>query len=202
MVELDEKTLTPAETKKKEEIVMSMKKKGDFFKYGKRAKEVMYATATKQAKKLAEADMPPPQQSTISSSEKRAQTQQKQKLLQILQQKERAVRTGMMDISASFEAEGEVLDERTKERKGQPRSPRNRAMEIMRSMPNYRQGGMTRSGKTIAQHEAGRGVKKTPGAPTPKGETTADRLARRKEQQASAAKRSQDMYKPRAGESD
>ena len=57
MVEIDEKTLTPAETKKKEEIVMSMKKKGDFSKYGKRAKEVMYATATKQAKKVAEQAM-------------------------------------------------------------------------------------------------------------------------------------------------
>jgi hypothetical protein len=56
MVELDEKTLTSAETKKKEEIVKSMKKKsGDFEKrYPGRGKEVMYATATKMAKKVAE----------------------------------------------------------------------------------------------------------------------------------------------------
>ena len=55
-VEIQEKTLTPAESKKKEEIVMSMKKGAKGFKerYGKRAKEVMYATATKQAKKVAE----------------------------------------------------------------------------------------------------------------------------------------------------
>jgi hypothetical protein len=106
---LDEKTLTPAETKKKEEIVKSMKKSaGDFEKrYPGRGKEVMYATATKQAKKLAEADMPQETQ----PSEKRAQTQQKQRLLQILQQKERAVRSGMTDISASYEPEGEVLPE-------------------------------------------------------------------------------------------
>lgn len=54
--ELQEKTLTPAESKKKEEIVKSMKKGASGFKerYGKRAKEVMYATATKQAKKVAE----------------------------------------------------------------------------------------------------------------------------------------------------
>ena len=54
--ELSEKTLTPAESKKKEEIVKSMKKGAKGFKerYGKRAKEVMYATATKQAKKVAE----------------------------------------------------------------------------------------------------------------------------------------------------
>lgn len=56
MVELDEKTLTSAETKKKEEIVKSMKKSaGDFEKrYPGRGKEVMYATATKMAKKVAE----------------------------------------------------------------------------------------------------------------------------------------------------
>ena len=55
-VEIQEKTLTPAESKKKEEIVKSMKKGASGFKerYGKRAKEVMYATATKQAKKVAE----------------------------------------------------------------------------------------------------------------------------------------------------
>lgn len=53
---LSEKKLTGAETKKKEKIVKSMKKdKGDFEKrYGKRGKEVMYATATKLAKKKAE----------------------------------------------------------------------------------------------------------------------------------------------------
>jgi hypothetical protein len=51
--ELDEKTLTAAETAKKEQIVKSMKKNLSGFKsrYGERAKEVMYATATKQAKK-------------------------------------------------------------------------------------------------------------------------------------------------------
>ena len=53
---IQEKTLTGAETKKREEIVKSMKKSaGDFEKrYPGRGKEVMYATATKQAKKVAE----------------------------------------------------------------------------------------------------------------------------------------------------
>ena len=53
---LEEKTLTPAETAKKEELVHKMKPKLQGFKdrYGKDAKGVMYATATKQAKKLAE----------------------------------------------------------------------------------------------------------------------------------------------------
>jgi len=50
---IEERTLTASETAKKEEIVKSMKKGLSGFKerYGKDAKSVMYATATKQAKK-------------------------------------------------------------------------------------------------------------------------------------------------------
>ncbi len=51
-IDLDERSLTEPEAKKKEEIVKSMKKKMPGFKerYGERAKSVMYATATKMAK--------------------------------------------------------------------------------------------------------------------------------------------------------
>jgi hypothetical protein len=58
-VHIDEKTLTAAETKEKERIVKSMKDKAaDFEKrYPGRGKEVMYATATKMAKKMAEQAM-------------------------------------------------------------------------------------------------------------------------------------------------
>ena len=71
-VQIDEKTLSAAETKEKERIVKSMKDKAaDFEKrYPGRGKEVMYATATKMAKKMAEQAMelqpktqPEPQQS-------------------------------------------------------------------------------------------------------------------------------------------
>jgi len=50
---INEKKMTGAEKKKREKIVKSMKKgkKGFEKRYGKRAKEVMYATATKQAMK-------------------------------------------------------------------------------------------------------------------------------------------------------
>ena len=50
-----ERALTKSEEEKKEEIVKSMKdKKGDFKKrYGDDAKSVMYATATKNAKRVA-----------------------------------------------------------------------------------------------------------------------------------------------------
>ena len=51
--QIDERELTKGEAKKKEEYVKGMKKGLSGFKqrYGERAKEVMYATATKQAKK-------------------------------------------------------------------------------------------------------------------------------------------------------
>lgn len=51
--QIEERTLTASETDKKEEIVKSMKKGLAGFKerYGKDAKSVIYATATKQAKK-------------------------------------------------------------------------------------------------------------------------------------------------------
>ena len=51
--QIEERELTKGESKKKEEIGKSMKKGLSGFKerYGERAKEVMYATATKQAKK-------------------------------------------------------------------------------------------------------------------------------------------------------
>jgi hypothetical protein len=52
---IEERTLTEPETKKKEEIVKSMKKKMAGFKerYGERAKSVAYATATRIAKEKA-----------------------------------------------------------------------------------------------------------------------------------------------------
>jgi hypothetical protein len=51
--QVDEREMTDAEMKKREEIVKSMKKGMAGFKqrYGDRAKSVMYATATKQAMK-------------------------------------------------------------------------------------------------------------------------------------------------------
>ena len=180
---INEKTLTPAETKKKEEIVMSMKKSASDFekRYPGRGKEVMYATATKQAKKLAEADMPQETQNT----DKRAKTQQKQKLLQILQQKERAVRAGMTDINASYEVEGEVLDERRREDKGKPRpaEPSAAFKAVSKLMGSSRMGVQPR------------GEKKVPGRKQPSiGQSPAQRVATRR----AAAQASQSlMHSPR-----
>jgi hypothetical protein len=50
---ITEAEMTPEQEEKREEIIMAMKKKMPEFeeKYGDRAKEVMYATATKMAMK-------------------------------------------------------------------------------------------------------------------------------------------------------
>jgi hypothetical protein len=90
MVEIDEKTLTDAETAKKEQIVKSMKKNLSGFKsrYGDRAKEVMYATATKQAKKVAEAVA---DQSALSPQELQKQRQKATLDTQIAQMRKQSL---------------------------------------------------------------------------------------------------------------
>jgi len=104
-VKIDEKTLTAIETKKKEELVKSMKKNAaDFEKrYPGRGKEVMYATATKMAKRMAEdiaiggpSLTPTPTSSGTSVQQKKSeQNRQKEKQLQlqILQRKMQALRS-------------------------------------------------------------------------------------------------------------
>lgn len=57
-----------------------------------------------------------------------------------------------------YEPEGEMIDERRREEAGNPRKPRDRAVEFVRS--RNKGGMMTRSGETIAKHEAKRGVRK------------------------------------------
>jgi len=60
---------------------------------------------------------------------------------------------------------------------------------------------MTRSGKTVAQHEAERGVSKKD-RPQSTTSTSAERLERKKAQRKRAEQQAVDMYKPREGESD
>jgi hypothetical protein len=56
---IDEKEMTPAQLKRREDIVLSLKKKKDEFKerYGSRWEDVMYATATKMAMRGEETDL-------------------------------------------------------------------------------------------------------------------------------------------------
>lgn len=101
---LNEKTLTNLETKEKERIVKSMKKNlSDFEKrYPGRGKEVMYATATKMAKKVAEQALeiqPKSQQQvkqTPTAADKKIAQQkdrQRQQEISILNRKLQALRS-------------------------------------------------------------------------------------------------------------
>jgi hypothetical protein len=79
---VNEKTLTSAETKEKERIVKSMKDKAaDFEKrYPGRGKEVMYATATKMAKRIAENFI---DEAKLPRSEKQGKKQRQSKTLKL-----------------------------------------------------------------------------------------------------------------------
>jgi hypothetical protein len=124
-VQIDEKVLTSAETKKKEELVKSMKKSASDFetRYPGRGKEVMYATATKIAKKVAEQalEMQPKTSEQPDQQKKKMQQQQdrmRQQEVQIMQRKLQAMRSAPKgsdpSITAGYEPEGEVIDERSR----------------------------------------------------------------------------------------
>ena len=104
-VQIDEKTLTAAETKEKERIVKSMKDKAAEFekRYPGRGKEVMYATATKMAKKMTEQalELQPKTQSQSQQSDPRAKQIQQKDIAnkkRLLQQKMAALSKGVTDI--------------------------------------------------------------------------------------------------------
>jgi len=154
-VELDEKTLTAAETKKKEELVKSMKDKAaDFEKrYPGRGKEVMYATATKMAKKIAGQTVDNPSTTVADPAlEKKKQTLDKTKLtnLKMLQQKKQQLdrqrlqlqKAGKLPLeTASYEPEGELVDEnltRASLRRGEER---NAARKSYKSSRHHRGRG-------------------------------------------------------------
>lgn len=93
-----------------------------------------------------------------------------------------------MGLKMDYELEGEMIDERRRSEKGTQRKPRDPAFELVaKSMGTSRMGVKPR------------GVKKDKGGPTPGPvQTPAKKVAMRRD----AAQRAQDMYKPRAGESD
>ena len=112
-VNLGEKVLTAAETKEKERLVKSMKDKAaDFEKrYPGRGKEVMYATATKMAKKIAEQalEIQPKSQSATKPDQQQKKLQQQQDRLrqqevQILQRKLQALRSAPKGTDPSITA--------------------------------------------------------------------------------------------------
>jgi hypothetical protein len=169
-IQIDEKTLTKMEMKKREEIVKSMKdKEADFEKrYPGRGKEVMYATATKMAKRMAEdiatgalqLNATPTSSRTSSQStvQQKNMGQQRDKMrqqeIQILQKKLQALRSAPKgsdpSITAGYEPEGEMIDERRRSEKGTPRKPRDPAFElVVKSMGAGRMGVQPRGQKKV-----------------------------------------------------
>ena len=168
-VELDEKTLTDAETKEKERLVKSMKSnKADFEnRYPGRGEEVMYATATKMAKKIVEQMNNEPSIATATppiDNKKEMIDAKKLANLKMLQQKKQQIdrqklqlqRTDKLPLEASYQPEGDVIDERRRSEKGTLRKPRDPAFELVaKSMGSNRLGVQPR------------GKKKVSGGPTP-----------------------------------
>ena len=174
-VEINEKILTDAETKKKEELVKSMKSQSaDFEKrYPGRGKEVMYATATKMAKKIAEQmnDEPPIATATPPIDNKKEMMDAKklanlkmlqQKKQQIDRQKLQMQRTGKLPLEASYQPEGNVIDELNRfEREkgintktGRPTQTGGNPKIAARNKPPFKYGGSRqepkdRTGKVV-----------------------------------------------------
>jgi hypothetical protein len=97
-VQIDEKTLTKMEMKKREEIVKSMKDNASDFekRYPGRGKEVMYATATKMAKKVVEQVMSEPAAEPATDKKKEMIDKQKLANMRTLQQKDRQLENRKM----------------------------------------------------------------------------------------------------------
>ena len=172
-VEINEKILTDAETKKKEELVKSMKSQSaDFEKrYPGRGKEVMYATATKMAKKIAEQMTDEPAVSTPAVDNKKEMMDVKklanlkmlqQKKQQIDRQKLQMQRTGKLPLEASYQPEGNVIDELNRfEREkgintktGRPTQTGGNPKIAARNKPPFKYGGSRqepkdRTGKVV-----------------------------------------------------
>jgi hypothetical protein len=171
--QLDEKTLTDAETKKKEELVKSMKKSSSDFetRYPGRGKEVMYATATKMAKKIAEQMTDEPAVSTpVVDNKKEMMDVKKLANLKMLQQKKQQIdrqklqmqRTGKLPLEASYQPEGNVIDELNRAERetgintktGRPTQTGGNPKIAARNKPPFKYGGSRqepkdRTGKVV-----------------------------------------------------
>jgi hypothetical protein len=172
-VEINEKILTDAETKKKEELVKSMKSQSaDFEKrYPGRGKEVMYATATKMAKKIAEQMTDEPAVSTPAVDNKKEMMDVKklanlkmlqQKKQQIDRQKLQMQRTGKLPLEASYQPEGNAIDELNRAERetgintktGRPTQTGGNPEIAARNKPPFKYGGSRqepkdRTGKVV-----------------------------------------------------
>ena len=177
---LSEKKMTETEKKKEKKLKSkyddSEMKKNMIDRYGEeKGTQIYFATIRKQAMK----------EENCESGDKSGEDDPRSMPTKVRNFKNKL---RAMGLKMSYEPEGEVLDERRREEKGTPRPKRDRAMEFVRSMPSARQGLMTRSGKTVSQHEAERGVPERD-RPKKAEETTADRVAAKRQRRAAEISR-------------
>jgi hypothetical protein len=152
---------------KADQILSDIRKEEFEKRYPGRGEEVMYAFATKMAEKIVEQMDDEPTVATATpdiSKKKDMLDKQKFSNLKMLQQKKQQIdrqkiqmqRSGKLPLEASYQPEGEQIDERRRSEKGTPRAPRNPAFELVaKSMGSNRLGVQPR------------GVKKDKGGPTP-----------------------------------
>jgi len=175
---INEKKMTKSDVKKEKKLKKKYDKSGMKAsmqkQYGsKKGEEVYFATIRSQAMKEESDTEPKPKKNNSGCKDPR----EIPTMVSNVKNKLRA-----MGLKMSYELEGELIDERRREDKGKPRRRRNPVIEVIRKSPEGK-GIMTRSGKIVAQHEAERGVPESD-RPKEKEETTADRLATKKQRQA------------------
>jgi len=171
---INEKTMTASEISKEKKLKgkydKSKMKQNMISQYGKeKGENVYFATIRKQAMKEESCDTDKKENDDPRSIPTK---------VNLVKNKLRS-----MGLKMDFEPEGELIDERRREEKGTPRSKRNRALEFVRSQ--NKEGVTTRGGRTVAQHESERGVSEKD-RPKKDEETTADRLATKKQKQAAS----------------
>jgi hypothetical protein len=152
---------------KADQILSDIRKEEFEKRYPGRGEEVMYAFATKMAEKIVEQMDGEPTVATATppiDNKKEMMDAKKLANLKMLQQKKQQIdrqklqmqRSGKLPLEASYQPEGDVIDERRRSEKGTPRKPRDLAFELVaKSMGSNRLGVQPR------------GKKKVSGGPTP-----------------------------------
>ena len=181
---LSEKKMTKSEKAKEKKLKSKYDKSGMKAsmkkQYGEKGENVYFATIRKQA--IRKQAM---KEENCDTNEKENEDPRSMKTkVDLVKNKLRA-----MGLKMSYEPEGEVLDERRRENKGEPRPKRNPAVEAIKKSPEGK-GLMTRSGRIRAKHEGERGVSERD-RPREAEETTSDRVAKKRKMKEAEVERTQ-----------
>ena len=177
---LSEKKMTKSEKAKEKKLKSKYDKSGMKAsmkkQYGEKGENVYFATIRKQAMK----------EENCGSDNKSGEDDPRSMPTKVSNFKNKL---RAMGLKMSYEPEGEVLDERRRENKGEPRPKRNPAVEAIKKSPEGK-GLMTRSGRIRAKHEGERGVSERD-RPREAEETTSDRVAKKRKMKEAEVERTQ-----------